>query len=139
MENEKFTPIPAILSITEIDLGKTEDQILEMIDIGSEYLIDKIIISKPTVYPVIATGAQVFDAPEKTGKLLFSSMDNTAQYDYLNSLLVETNHFALKVPTTDFPVVNHNHIVRKNKLYFSISTPHFGAKVTAYVLGYILS
>jgi hypothetical protein len=135
---ETMMQCAVILAQVELDLGKTEDQVIELTEMGSEFLIDKIILGSPSQAPIIATGAQVFDGAEKTGRLLFSSMDYVAQYDYLNSLLAESNYFTMKVPTNDFPVVNHNHIVRTNKLYLTVHTPHRGAKVTAYVLGYIL-
>lgn len=138
MINETTMQSAVILSHVQIDLSKTEDQVIELTEMGQEFLIEKIIITNPSVCPVVATGAQIFNGVEKTGMLLFNSIDQIAQYDYLNSLLAETNYCVLKVPTDGFPVVNNSHIVKTNKLYFSVHTPQKNAKADLYVLGYIL-
>ena len=138
MMNETSMQSAVILSHVEIDLSKTEDQVIELTEMGQEFLIEKVIIANPSVCPIVATGAQIFEGVEKTGKLLFNSTDSIAQYDYLNSLLTDTNYCTLKVPVDGFPVFNNSHIIKTNKLYFSLLTPQRNAKVDLYVLGYIL-
>ena len=129
MKNEMMQKV---LCKIQIDLGKNEDQVIELCE-GSEFLIDKVLITNASIYPVQATGCQISD-----NKLLFTSVDSVGQYDYLNSLLNEDNYCLLKAPTDGFPVVNSNNIVKTNKLNLSISNPHRGCKADLYVLGYVL-
>lgn len=137
MINETSMQSAVIISQVEIDLSKTEDQVIELTEMGTQFFIDKVVMLNPNT-SITASGGQIYDNPEKTGKLLFISNDPVSQYDYLHSLLTETNYFCLRIPQDGFPVRNNNHIVNTNKLYFSLHTPQRNAKAQLLVLGYIL-